>query len=340
MGRTSAATSAVIGALGELRNTLSERLPPPSRGWSADTTAFRRAWDQLQSCIHDANDIIMAPQSGQGIELVLLRAVCMAVSDVKTTALQSPNGVDDVVRHGSPLLDLLVSDFRCAGEELMRGANKWKGDVSQLLEPQQTPLLQIRAWAASPVAKLWAQELRLFVTRRKLTYDIARRVGELVLQAVDSLTIDTKLLNDWDFLLWVVRSIDYPEYFSLEWQEQATDKGLLSLANWLDPNHNNENATASASTGAQKSAVVTIVINGKSKSYSRPKNYKRDEWIYENIILYDRQTLSELLKEHPSSKKWKIISSRNALKNAAKKYANFHEIEEHKFTDDRVLGNT
>jgi hypothetical protein len=44
-----------------------------------------------------------------------------------------------------------------------------------------------------------------------------------------------------------------------------------------------------------------------------------------------------MLKDIASSKKWKIINARNAFKDAADRYANFHEIEEHRFPDDRVF---
>jgi hypothetical protein len=66
-------------------------------------------------------------------------------------------------------------------------------------------------------------------------------------------------------------------------------------------------------------------------AYPSAKTYARDEWIYKNIHLNSYDTLSVKLNKKAKTEKWAIISSRNGLKNAADRHADYHELEKRRF---------
>jgi hypothetical protein len=66
-------------------------------------------------------------------------------------------------------------------------------------------------------------------------------------------------------------------------------------------------------------------------AYPSAKTYARDEWIYKNIHLNSCDTLSVKLKKKAKIEKWAIISSRNGLKKAADRHADYHKKEKRRF---------
>ena len=71
--------------------------------------------------------------------------------------------------------------------------------------------------------------------------------------------------------------------------------------------------------------------------YSPPNHYARDKWIYENIDKHSCSELSVKLKEAAKPHHWQLISSRNAFKNAAEKYATFAGLTKKGFPDKRKV---
>ena len=66
-------------------------------------------------------------------------------------------------------------------------------------------------------------------------------------------------------------------------------------------------------------------------AYPSAKTYARDEWIYKNIHLNSYDTLSVKLNKKAKTEKWAIISSRNGLKDAADRHADYHKKEKRRF---------
>src|SRR5690606_18166582 len=107
-----------------------------------------QAWTRLNGCLHDAAALIKNPHPGQGLETVWLRTVCLAVGDVESEIQRWHHGWDDVLRRCDFDLRWLVYDLPRAGEKLISGTYAGKGNVSQLLEPDQPPLKRLRDLAA------------------------------------------------------------------------------------------------------------------------------------------------------------------------------------------------
>lgn len=73
--------------------------------------------------------------------------------------------------------------------------------------------------------------------------------------------------------------------------------------------------------------------------YPTPNNYARDKWIYENIDRYSCAKLSVKLKETGKPHHWALVTSRNGLKDAAKKYAGYAGLPVKGFPDRRNSKN-
>ena len=348
MGRTSAATSAVKEALDALDEVLSRPLPLPSRGWDADPTAVREAWARLNGCFHDAGDVIGNPCSGQGIESVWLRAVCVAFADVE---LEVENwNWEGVVRHGSRNLKWLV-DLRFIGQALVSGNCAWKGSVSKVLEQNKPALTRLRELASSSDAELWQpiplefrpiREAEVWERRSGLRDMFMRDVGVLSLQAVNSLEVDKALWQDREFVRCVVQSIDGPEYFPLEMQRIGRVGAFVQLIELLQPAIAGADEDSHESTirgGAEDSEKAELAEQSKPNGpYPKPATYARDQWIYKNIQSHTCRSLSLALSKRAKKEKWIIIKSRNGLRNAANRYAKHHGLPARGYSTTPVTG--
>jgi hypothetical protein len=266
----------------------------------------------------------------------------LAVADLDAEVQRWQSGRSDVPRYAVSSLTWLVGELPHAGKALVSGKREWRGDVTELLEPDQPLLSRLRQLAASWEAQLPGSvteppefmpvsELGYWEQRQKLRDDFLRRAGELILQAVDSVSVKRDLLDDRDFLRCVVRSIDYPAYLPSELLREKTGDALLEFVAQLEPPNPSDRAVLGRDAAETPAGPVV-----PQNEYPSPNTYARDKWIYENIQEHTCHSLSLALKEKATTEKWQIISSRNGFKKAANRYAVFRGLPERVFRKTTV----
>ena len=68
------------------------------------------------------------------------------------------------------------------------------------------------------------------------------------------------------------------------------------------------------------------------ESYKWPASYERDKWIYDYIPKHSCSDTVTALEKLAIKKNWDLVTSRNGLKKAAKRYADFHGFESVNFS--------
>lgn len=88
--------------------------------------------------------------------------------------------------------------------------------------------------------------------------------------------------------------------------------------------------------GERSNQTTTTVKLGDPKAYEWPDFYELDKWIYDNIWTQSHTDLSVNYKIFCSDKKRKSsLSSRNAFKNRAKRFADFNRLPHRNFSGEK-----
>jgi len=319
MQETNDPTKEVRNAIERLGKVLNVDDMHKNGGLKGNPQEIEAAWSVLKTALSDGAGVISSPAPGQGLKSIWLRAVYARAA--KIGAKEKAKGWHELLLHQDDNLIDLVTTQSQRGYDVAKYHAKRQSDFPDLLAPKTSALDELLAlsdrWATkwqnlSEEAR--AQDQPVALWRYERSTEI-QKAGELLLSAIDRCEIRPESIDDDDFRDQLLRNLDSPDVLVWAYMTGAVSEDLATLVRRLAP---------------KPAEMPRLPL----EPYPSPSTYERDMWLYENMPDHTWQSLSAEEKKRGRARGWKVILSRNGIKEAADRFAAYHGKPLHRFRDD------
>jgi hypothetical protein len=315
MGENHDTATPVYQTLWKLREALHVSQMRENGGLKGDPREIATVWDELNSSLLAAMPSLQQPEEGHGLDVLWLISVYKAVQWLNDR-LNARSWPEILFQDDNTVFHLVLTDCERSYQ------------VAKRYRSQRRTLPDLEGAATSALDELrklstdWDEARRRRLNEAKeegvpvpfswyVDTTPARRAGELLLSAVDRVEIPLGGLDE-DFRERLLKNLETPSGIVWGHMTGAADESLGDLLSRLAP-------------------PPAIDPSDSARRYPTPESYERDMWIYDNIATYTCRTLSAEMKVRGRGRGWRFISSRNSIKEAADRYADFHNLPQRRF---------
>ena len=216
-------TRAVWEVLCDLNEVVHVRDMCRNGGLTGSPDEVSHTWAHLEEALRTAADVTERPQPGQGLRSLWLREVHHRAEEVEAIVETKANGWSDVLNIGNGDLEWMVTHGLQLGSRVLYFASRQVRGIRSIRRRTNPPLEQLRQLAAE-------------VSDEDLNSSMGqRRVGELILEAVDELAVANELLGDGAFRNHIIKNLDFPSAIAVPpYLEEMTDEGVVKLIEMLE----------------------------------------------------------------------------------------------------------